>query len=63
MALSDKKIRPRQKSETVINKIIIAVPLKLMREYIPDPLFPYTVIYAALVTGAVPAGDYSVGIH
>lgn len=49
-------------SETVINKVIIAVPLKLNGKHDPDPLFPYTNIYAALVTGAVPAGGYSVGM-
>ena len=30
---------------------------------VPDPLYPYTVIYAALITGAVPAGDYSACIY
>lgn len=48
-------------SETVINVSYYRGTTQIDAGRNPDPLFPYTVIYAAWVTGAVPAGGYSVG--
>lgn len=60
-AYARKKTVPDKMSETVINISYYRGTTQIERELsVPIPLFPYTVIYAALVTGAVPAGGYSV---